>query len=122
MSDQLRISDLPPGEHTLTVIITDIFGQQGQEVFTFTRIPLFEVECSVVDSVIECTSMTLIAAQSCSIDGGSFFDCLQPLDIAVLAARANVGVGQHTLTIISRDLAGQQTADTVDFNVTSECD
>ncbi|CAI8024290.1 hypothetical protein GBAR_LOCUS14117 [Geodia barretti] len=118
LSDQLRISDLPPGEHTLTVIITDIFGQRGQEVFTFTRIPLFEVECSVVDSVIECTSMTLIAAQSCSIGGGSFFDCLQPLDIAVLAARANVGVGQHTLTIISRDLAGQQTTDTVDFNVT----
>ena len=75
------------------------------------------------DSVIECTSTipTLIASQSCSIDGGSFFECFQPLDIVVLAGRTDTGLGRHTLTIISQDSAGQQSTDTVDFNVTSEC-
>ena len=122
LEDNLAVSDFPPGDHNLTLTVTDVYGQAVSEVINFARPELLEVAC-IVDAtmdIIDCASTQLVESQTCSFDDGVQFDCSLPLIITELAERNNLEAGMHAITIRQTDEFGQQAVIVVNFNVTRE--
>ena len=121
LDDNLAIGGFSPGDHSLDITVTDVFGQiVTHPRLTFTRPPLLVVECSANSLTVDCSNTTVVESQTCSIDGGTRFDCSLPLNITELAVSLNLTVGQHDLTVITTDVFAQSQIIQVSFNVTGK--
>ena len=121
LDDNLAIGGFSPGDHSLDITVTDVFGQiVTHPRLTFTRPPLLVVECSANSLTVDCSNTTVVESQTCSIDGGTRFDCSLPLNITELAVSLNLTVGQHDLTVITMDVFAQSQIIQVSFNVTGK--
>ena len=117
-ADALDIGGFSPGDHSLDITVTDVFGQSVTHPrLTFTRPPLLVVECSANSLTVDCSNTTVVESQTCSIDGGTRFDCSLPLDISELAETYSLSIGEHELTITTVDVFTQSDFTRVLFNV-----
>ena len=118
VSDALDIGGFSAGDHSLDITVTDVFGQSVTHPrLTFTRPPLLVVECSANSLTVDCSNTTVVESQTCSIDGGTRFDCSLPLDISELAETYSLSIGEHELTITTVDVFTQSDFTRVLFNV-----
>ena len=121
LDDNLAIGGFSPGDHSLDITVTDVFGQiVTHSRLTFTRPPLLVVECSANSLTVDCSNTTVVESQTCSIDGGTRFDCSLPLDINGLAETYSLSIGNHELTVITMDVFAQSQIVQVSFNVSGK--
>ena len=109
LEESLTIGGFPPGDHTLDIIVIDVYEQTvAHPTLTFARPLLLDVQCSVHSSqTIDCTSFNAVESQMCSIDDGPRFNCSLPRNINELATTYDLKAGDHNLTIRTLDEFGQ---------------
>ena len=113
----ISISLLEPGEHTLTVTVTSVDGQTAFDDIVFTRPPILNANCSVLGTVLSCTTNNEPDSLFCLFDASRGVACSVMFD---LVAGIQIQVGNHTAIIFVRDLYSQQVQVNLNFTIVSD--